>query len=72
MNNNIKNKSTLRRWDYSSNSYKFGGNNNNIYLDGLIRKNKVIGSNLIKTLFTDLVDLMVVIPTTLLGAVVAT
>jgi hypothetical protein len=37
----------------------------------LRRKNKVIKSNLIETLFIDIVSVMVVIPTTLLGALVA-
>ncbi len=69
--NKNKNKSSFRRWGYSSDSYKFGGNNNNIYLHGLRRKNKVIKSNLIETLFIDIVSVMVVIPTTLLGALVA-
>ncbi len=71
MNNNNNNNSTSKRWGYNSDSYKFGGNNNNVYLHGLRRKNMVIGSNSIKTLFTDLISVMVVTPT-LLGTIVAT
>ncbi len=70
--NNNKNKSTFKRWGYSSESYKFEGNNNNIYLHGLRRKNKVIGSNSIETQFTYLVGVVVVTPTTLLRVGVAT
>jgi hypothetical protein len=70
MSKNNKNKSTSKTWGYNSDSYKFGGNNNNIYFHGLRKKNMVIGSNSIKTLFTDLISVMVVTPT--LGTIVAT
>ncbi len=45
MSNKNKNKSTFRRWGYTSDSCKFGNNSNNINLHGLKGKSKVIGSN---------------------------
>jgi len=45
MKNKNKNKSTFKRRGYSNDSCKFGSKNNNIYLHGLRRENKVIGNN---------------------------